>query len=166
MLLFFHVKPSSGKVVCIQLHWSSWPECWPWQRPNMLLWSQEPALAWYPAIHIPTDPEKRINMCADECMWAPGRAADLLQLMGKLVCLKHTRSVCLVNHVTFLLQAKNSKVKCVDKPGVRAYLRKLSLSPGAICDIKVYCTDSLNKRIHWQGLLEISVRDACHTAGT
>lgn len=166
MILFFHVKPSSGAVVCIQLHWSSWPECWPWQRPNMLLWSQEPALAWYLAIHIPTDPEKRINMCADECMWAPGRAADLLQLMGKLVYLKYTRSVCLVNHVTFLLQAKNSKVKCVDKPGMRAYLRKLSLSPGAICDIKVYCTDSLNKRIHWQGLLEISVRDASHTAGT
>lgn len=71
-----------------------------------------------------------------------------------------------MNHVTFLLRAKNSEVKCVDKPGVRAYLRKLSLSPEAICDIKVYCTDSLNKRIHWQGSLEISVRDASHTAGT
>lgn len=71
-----------------------------------------------------------------------------------------------MNHVTFLLRAKNSKVKCVDKPGVRAYLRKLSLSPGAICDTKVYCMDSLNKRIHWQGLLEISVRDASHTAST
>lgn len=86
-------------------------------------------------------------------------------LWGQLVCLKCIQSVCLVNHVTFLLQAKNSKVKCVDKPGVKAYLRKLFPSPGAICDIKVYCMDSLNKRIHWQGLLEISVRAAFHTAG-
>lgn len=152
-------------MVSIQLHWSSWPECWPWQRPHMLLWRQEPTLAWYPAIHIPADPAKRANRPADECTWAPGRAAVLLQLTGKLVCLKRTWSICLVNHVTFLLQAKNSEVKCVDKPGVRAYLRKLSLSPEAICDIKVYCTDSLNKRIHWQGLLEISVRDSSPTAG-
>lgn len=107
-------------------------------------------------MHITADPAKGINKRADECTWVSGRRADPLQLMGQLVCLKRTWSVCLVNHVTFLLQAKNSKVKCVDKPGVRAYLRKLSPSPGAICDIKVYCTDSLNKRIHWQGLLEIS----------
>lgn len=131
----------------------------------MLLWSQEPTLAWHPAIHIPADPAKGINGCVDECTWTPDRAAVLLQLTGKFVCSTRTWSVCLVNHVTFLLQAKNSKVKCVDKPGVRAYLRKLSLSPGAICDIKVYCTDALNKRIHWQGLLEISVRDASPRAG-
>lgn len=116
-------------------------------------------------MHVTTDPAKQLNRCADECTWAPGRGADPLQLMGQLVCLKCTRSICLVNHVTFLLQAKDSKVKRVDKPGARAYLRKLSSSPGAICDIKVYGTDSLNKRIHWQGLLEISVRDAFHTAG-
>lgn len=112
-----------------------------------------------------TDPAKQTNKRADERTWASGRGADSLQLMGQLVCLKGTWSVCLVNHLTFLLQAKNSRVKCVDKPTVRAYLRKLFPSPGAICDIQVYCMDSLNKRIHWQHLLEISVRDAFHTAG-
>jgi len=116
-------------------------------------------------MHITADPAKQINKHAEEHTRASGRGADPLQLMGQLVHLQCARSLCLVNHVTFLLQAKNSKVIHVDKPGVRAYLRKLSLSPGAICDIKAYCMDSLNKRIHWQGLLEISVRDAFHTAG-
>lgn len=60
------------------------------------------------AMHITTDAAKRINKRADECMWASGRGADPLQLMGQPVCLKRTRSVCLVNRVTFLLQAKNS----------------------------------------------------------